>query len=74
LVHLDVDLYDPTKACLDFFYPLAVPGAVFLFDDYGSTYCPGARSAIDEFFANKPEQVVELTTGQAFVVKNSGGK
>ena len=30
-----------------------------LFDDYGFATCPGARRAIDEFFADKPEPIID---------------
>lgn len=68
-VHIDVDLAQPTTDCLEFFYPRLVPGAVILLDDYGFASCPGARGAVDRFFNEKPEQVIELATGQAFVIK-----
>lgn len=38
-------------------------------DDYGFDTCPGARRAFDEFMAGKPERLVPVPTGQAFVVK-----
>jgi hypothetical protein len=69
LVHVDVDLESPTRQSLEFFYPRATSGALFLFDDYGVHSCPGARKAVDEFMADKPETIVELTTGQAFFYK-----
>jgi len=69
LVHIDVDLYEPTRDCLKFFYPRMVPHGVFVFDDYGHVTCPGARKAIDEFFQACPEKVVELTCGQAVVIR-----
>lgn len=68
-VHIDVDLYQPTKASVEFFYGRLAPGGIMLFDDYGFRSCPGARLAIDEFFRQKPEPVIRLTTGQAFVIK-----
>ena len=68
-VHVDVDLFEPTRDCLSFFYPRVVTGGVLLFDDYGFTTCPGARAAVDSFFADKPEPIVMLPTGQAFVIK-----
>jgi len=55
LVHVDVDLYQPTLASLEFFYPRLVPGGVLLCDDYGFTACPGARRAFDEYMTDKPE-------------------
>jgi hypothetical protein len=69
LVHIDVDIEQTTRECLEFFYPRSAPGAVFIFDDYGSTLCPGARMAVDSFLINKPEPLMELTTGQAVFLK-----
>jgi O-methyltransferase len=69
LVHIDLDLYQPTVDSLQFFYPRAVPGAVFVLDDYGHLTCPGVRQAVDEFFCDKPEAVVESVCGTAFVFK-----
>lgn len=68
-LHVDVDLYQPTWDSLAFFYDRIVPGGVILMDDYGFSTCPGAKLAADEFFLNKPEQIVMLPTGQAFTVK-----
>jgi len=67
--HIDVDLYGPTKASLEFFYPRMVPGGIVLCDDYGFATCPGATQAMDEFMANRPEPIVHCPTGQAFIVK-----
>jgi hypothetical protein len=73
-VHIDVDLYQPTRDSLEFFYPRLVPGGVLLCDDYGYHTCPGARRAFDEFAATTPEQsVVHLPTGQGFIVKRAAG-
>jgi O-methyltransferase len=68
-VHIDVDLYDPTYATLDFFYSKLSPGGVIICDDYGSEACPGAYKAMNDFFADKKEAVVHLTTGQGLVTK-----
>jgi hypothetical protein len=69
LVHIDVDLYEPTKASVEFFYPRVAAGGLMIFDDYGSAKCPGAKWAIDEFFADKKESLVHLPTSQAFMIK-----
>jgi hypothetical protein len=45
------------------------PGGVILFDDYGQPSCPGARTAVDEYFQDKPEQPLVQTYGQAIVFK-----
>ncbi len=69
-VHVDVDLYTPTRDSLAFFYPRLVPGGILLCDDYGFTTCPGARRAFDELADEWGlGGVIELTTGQGFVVK-----
>ena len=54
---------------MEFFYPRVSPGGIILCDDYGSALCPGAREAMDDFFADKAERVVELTTGQGYIMK-----
>jgi hypothetical protein len=72
-VHVDVDLFQPTYDAVAFFYPRMVPGGIILCDDYGSTICPGARKAFDDAVRGTPEgRVIELTTGQGFIVKRGG--
>lgn len=68
-VHVDVDLYEPTRDSFAFFYPRMSKGGVMICDDYGSAYCPGAKKAVDEFFAEKPERVIALPTGQSLIIK-----
>ncbi|MEA2493538.1 MAG: O-methyltransferase, partial [Thermoleophilaceae bacterium] len=68
-VHIDVDLYEPTRRSLEFFYPRVAAGGVILLDDHGFTSCPGATRAATEYMAARPEPIVQLTTGQAFIVK-----
>ena len=70
-LHVDVDLYQPTLDSVAFFYPRMSRGGLMLFDDYGFATCPGARRAIDEFFAGKGEPIIDLPTGQAFVMIGS---
>lgn len=67
-VHIDVDLHDPTRDSLAFFYPRMSRGGVILCDDYGLDTCPGATRAVDEFFADKPEAAVSLSTGSCFIM------
>jgi O-methyltransferase len=69
-VHVDVDLHEPTRDSLVYFYERLVPGGILLCDDYGSAACPGAKQAFDELIADKPERsVIHLPTGQGFIVK-----
>jgi O-methyltransferase len=53
LVHVDTDLYLPTKACLDYFGPRLSPGGVIVVDDYSSPNCPGVRDAAVEYLAGR---------------------
>lgn len=66
-VHFDVDLYESTLACLEYFYSRMRPGGVMLSHDYG--LLAGVRAAFTEFFADKPEPVIELPTTQCMVFK-----
>ncbi|MGC4001676.1 MAG: TylF/MycF/NovP-related O-methyltransferase [Pirellulales bacterium] len=66
-VHMDVDLYEGTKACLEYFYPRMLPGGIMISHDYG--LLAGVEAAFTEFFADKPEQVIDQPTTQAMVVK-----
>ncbi len=68
-VHIDVDLYQPTLDSVRFFYERLNKGGIIICDDYGFSTCPGAKKAIDDFFKEKPEQAVMLTTGQSFIIK-----
>jgi O-methyltransferase len=65
--HFDVDLYDGTLACLEYFYPRMIPGGIMLSHDYG--LLSGVEKAFQEFFADKPENVIEQPTTQCMVVK-----
>jgi len=67
--HFDVDLYESTLACLQFFYPRMVPGGVMLSHDY--SILSGVRAAFAEFLADKPEPLIELPTTQCMVVKQA---
>ena len=70
-VHIDVDIYEPTRDSLEFFYDRMVPGGIIVCDDYGFITCPGAKQAFDEFAVNTPERnVIMLTTGQGILVKH----
>jgi O-methyltransferase len=45
-VNVDVDLYAPTRASFEYFYPRLTKGGVIVTDDYN---WPGGRKAVDEF-------------------------
>lgn len=66
-VHFDVDLYEGTRACLEYFYPRMVDGGIMLSHDYGML--AGVAKAFDEFLEDKPETVFEQATTQCIVIK-----
>jgi len=68
-VHIDVDLYEPTRDSLAFFYPRMSAGGIVVCDDYGFTSCPGATRAVDEYLADRPEKMIALSCGGGFLVK-----
>ncbi len=49
-VHLDVDLYEGTLKCLDFFYPRMHTGAILVSHDFGADRAPGVVKAFAEYF------------------------
>jgi len=68
-VHIDVQLYQPTRDSFEFFYPRMSLGGIIVCDDYGFTTCPGATQAVDEFLCGKPERMIRLDSGSGFLVK-----
>jgi len=69
LVHLDCDIYSSVKESLEFFYDKVVPGGIIVFDDYNAPTCPGAKLAVDEFLADKPEKLFNFVQDQVAMVK-----
>jgi Macrocin-O-methyltransferase (TylF) len=57
LAHLDVNLYDSYRECLEFFYPRIEHGGIILFDEYNDPPWPGCNKAVDEFLVGKPEHL-----------------
>ena len=70
-VHIDVDLYEPTRDSIAFFYERLTHGGVIVCDDYGFATCPGATRACDDFLASKPEKMLELPDGGGFFIKGT---
>nr|WP_294504472.1 TylF/MycF/NovP-related O-methyltransferase [uncultured Rhodopila sp.] len=72
IVHIDADLYQPTKAGLDFFYERLSPGGMLIVHDYINEYWGGVKQAVDEFAARVPEQFVLMPdkSGTAILRKN----
>ena len=71
LVNMDLDLYNPTRAGLEFFCPLLSPGGVIFIHDYNHKW-PGIIRAVDEFVMTIPESLVYLPDqdGTVMIVRN----
>ena len=70
--HVDCDFYEPTKLCLEKWWPALSPGGYMQFDDYEAF--SGCRKAVDEFLAAHPEVKLETTgdTAHAFFLRKPG--
>jgi len=72
VVHLDCDLYQPTAAGIDYFYPRLSPGGILIVHDYSSGHWSGCARAINAFLKDKPERPVLIPdkSGTAIIVKS----
>jgi O-methyltransferase len=60
-VLLDLDLFEPTQASLEFFHPRLSPGGYLVVHDYNNPESEWAcKRALDAFLADRPERVIEL--------------
>ena len=58
LLHVDVDVYEPTAVALEQLFHRVVPGGLIVLDDYGTV--AGATRAVDELLARHPTTVEKL--------------
>jgi O-methyltransferase len=71
-VNLDFDLYKPTLAGLDFFYPKLATGGILLIHDYFSIRFKGAKQAVDEFCQNNALMPISIgDSSSVVIVKNT---
>lgn len=68
-VHLDADLYESTMSAFRFFYARLSAGGIILCHDYPSA--SGVVKALEDFFRDKHDPIIELTGYQAMIVKVS---
>ncbi len=67
LVNMDVDLYNPTKAGLEYFYPRLSSGGVIIVHDYNPDW-PGIMKAVDDFAKAISTPIVPLTDTDSSVM------
>jgi len=66
ILHIDCDLYDSYLECLNKLYKKIVSGGSIIFDEYYSHKYPGARIAVNEFFADKKGYFEKYITPDGF--------
>lgn len=59
LLHIDVDVYSPSKFALDLLFPHMVRGGLIIMDDYGTV--EGETRAVDEFLAKHNLNIQKLS-------------
>jgi len=74
LLHIDVDVYAPTRRVLDLLWDRVVRNGVVMLDDYGTV--AGETRAVEEFFADKDVLIEKPPTTHvsAFIVKRQGAQ
>jgi len=68
LAYFDMDLYEPTKRCLDLLKPYLVKGSVIGFDELTIHEYPGETVAFREMLAGSRLQRDPIASHQSFVV------
>ena len=71
-VHVDVDIFEPTLHCLEYFYPRMTKGGIIVVDDYGpwpQGNWPGCRKAVHKFCEEHAVPFAKLDTGNAVIIR-----
>ena len=61
LVHLDLNLYEPTRSVLDAIIERCTPGAIIVLDEYNCPTLPGETLAVRSYL--KEGKLIPKTTG-----------
>ena len=74
LLHMDVDLYTPTKLALDSLWDSLVPGGIIIFDEYGLPPWQGETNAWNDFckersISLRPRKIHGSFTPSAYFIK-----
>lgn len=68
LLHLDLDVFEPTYFALENLWERVVPGGLVIIDDYNTV--KGATDAVDQFFGNQLRiQKLSISHVPAFIEK-----
>lgn len=69
-INIDVDIYEPTKKSLEFFFPRLIEGGCINIDDYNLREWSGAKKAVDNFLKeNEVKIFYEIPLGGCYIIK-----
>jgi O-methyltransferase len=66
---IDMNGYLAERSVLDILYQKVVPGGIIYFDDYGWGVHSKLRETVDDFFKDKPEELLHFPSGNSIIVK-----
>ncbi len=67
--HLDLDIYQSYKDCLEFIFPRLIDGGVIMCHDYNYDSCLGAQKAINDFIDRRDDMKLETYDCSCIIVK-----
>ena len=70
MLHIDTDVYEPSKLGLELLYDRVVKGGLIVLDDYATV--EGETIAVEEFFKDKKHKLQKFTfshTKPTFIIK-----
>lgn len=73
-VNLDLDLYEPTYAGLNFFYDKMTENGIILVHDYFAENFKGPRYAVDKFVSGTERKIYKLPIGDGISIMLTGFK
>ena len=75
IINFDLDLYEPTKFCLENLWNNVTPGGILIFDEYSIDEWTESN-AVDEFIAGKNLQLIRTNfeSPSAYIIKMSGNE
>lgn len=71
LIHVDVDVYEPTKIILEYLWNKLVKNGILLLDNYGTVY--GETKAVEDFFKDKNITInnLQFNSTPTYIIKNN---
>lgn len=66
---IDMNIALPERAAIEFFWPLLVPGALVVLDDYGWQQHESQKETMDEFARQAGVAILTMPTGQGLLIK-----